>query len=328
MRFLLSGVAILATVLLASCGDSESQAACTPGESVACTGPAGCSGFQVCSTDGSSFGTCDCGGATTAATGSTTTTSSGAGGDMTTTSAATTGTSSGGGGGGGGMPFSPTDLEGLALWLHTGAGIVYDPQTPGAILRWDDQSGNGHQAVATMQVGWQPIIDPVAVNGHDGVRCLGNGYTFTINDDPSLQWGTGGFLIAGVIRPAPSPSEFNKTRVWNKVDLNSYFEISQPTNDTLKMDIGTSSVATAFPAVTPQYQLVMARGMDLELRVGDSLSTAPTATQNIDAPGTWVLFCNGGNSEIRVAEIIAVKGEVSDTVAEQVRTYLLDKYAL
>jgi hypothetical protein len=91
---------------------------------------------------------------------------------------------------------------------------VYDPQTPNAILRWDDQSGNGHQAMATTQVGWQPIIDPVAVNGHDGIRCLGNGPTYTITDDPSLQWGTGGFLIAGVIRPATTPSPSDATRLW------------------------------------------------------------------------------------------------------------------
>ena len=36
--------------------------ACTAGQSVACTGPGGCSGGQVCKSDSSGFDTCICGG--------------------------------------------------------------------------------------------------------------------------------------------------------------------------------------------------------------------------------------------------------------------------
>lgn len=35
--------------------------ACVPGQSVACAGPAGCKGFQVCRNDGSRFDACVCG---------------------------------------------------------------------------------------------------------------------------------------------------------------------------------------------------------------------------------------------------------------------------
>lgn len=35
--------------------------ACVPGATQACVGPAGCSGGQVCATDGSRFEACDCG---------------------------------------------------------------------------------------------------------------------------------------------------------------------------------------------------------------------------------------------------------------------------
>ena len=34
---------------------------CTPGQSVACTGPGGCAGGQVCAAEGTSFGPCQCG---------------------------------------------------------------------------------------------------------------------------------------------------------------------------------------------------------------------------------------------------------------------------
>jgi hypothetical protein len=36
---------------------------CTPGQSVACVGPAGCQGGQACKADGSGYEPCDCGGA-------------------------------------------------------------------------------------------------------------------------------------------------------------------------------------------------------------------------------------------------------------------------
>lgn len=42
-------------------GEATSAGACVPGQSIACTGPDGCSGFQVCSADGSHYGACDCG---------------------------------------------------------------------------------------------------------------------------------------------------------------------------------------------------------------------------------------------------------------------------
>lgn len=42
-------------------GDAGSSGACTPGQSVACVGPGGCQGGQVCRDDGSGFEACECG---------------------------------------------------------------------------------------------------------------------------------------------------------------------------------------------------------------------------------------------------------------------------
>jgi hypothetical protein len=41
-------------------GSRDVTLVCVRGQSVACVGPGGCSGGQVCSADGASFGTCDC----------------------------------------------------------------------------------------------------------------------------------------------------------------------------------------------------------------------------------------------------------------------------
>jgi len=48
-------------VLTSSACSSNPAKACTPGASVACVGPGGCSGAQVCTSDGMGFGVCDCG---------------------------------------------------------------------------------------------------------------------------------------------------------------------------------------------------------------------------------------------------------------------------
>jgi hypothetical protein len=56
-------------ILTTRCGGSSSDqegtgastsSACTPGASIACTGPSGCSGFQVCKPDGGGYQRCDC----------------------------------------------------------------------------------------------------------------------------------------------------------------------------------------------------------------------------------------------------------------------------
>ncbi|MEZ4338521.1 MAG: hypothetical protein R3B82_18020 [Sandaracinaceae bacterium] len=39
----------------------DGSTACVPGESVACTGPGGCAGFQICNAEGTGFGACQCG---------------------------------------------------------------------------------------------------------------------------------------------------------------------------------------------------------------------------------------------------------------------------
>lgn len=53
--------AAVAALCLLAC-DGDPPAACVPGATQACVGPAGCSGGQVCITDGSGYGPCDCGG--------------------------------------------------------------------------------------------------------------------------------------------------------------------------------------------------------------------------------------------------------------------------
>ncbi len=108
----LTGVT-LALALASACGEDTDATfgGCTPGQSQACAGPAGCDGYQVCAPDGKSFGACDCGssssgtGGSTSGTGGTSTSgTAGGGGTSTSGTAGGGGSSSGAGGQGGGNP--------------------------------------------------------------------------------------------------------------------------------------------------------------------------------------------------------------------------------
>ncbi len=67
-RNAVSAFSLLLAFAPAACGGSSSSGgadgstrACTPGQSIACVGVGGCSGGQVCGSDGSSYGECQCG---------------------------------------------------------------------------------------------------------------------------------------------------------------------------------------------------------------------------------------------------------------------------
>jgi hypothetical protein len=64
LSWALAGVAVSAVVADVNCGSNESITVpfCSAGKSIACTGPDGCESDQVCKSDGSGYGPCDCGG--------------------------------------------------------------------------------------------------------------------------------------------------------------------------------------------------------------------------------------------------------------------------
>lgn len=54
-------LSFLISLLVAACSGDDERA-CVPGASVACVGPGGCDGGQMCLPDGAGFSDCDCGG--------------------------------------------------------------------------------------------------------------------------------------------------------------------------------------------------------------------------------------------------------------------------
>lgn len=115
LRMGLLGGAVALLAVSACDGDTAvTPQSCVAGQSQACTGPNGCSGFQECAADGSAFGACVCGegggGTGGTGTGNTGAGATGAGGTGTGgTGAGGTGAGGGTGGSGASSPDCPVD---------------------------------------------------------------------------------------------------------------------------------------------------------------------------------------------------------------------------
>jgi hypothetical protein len=106
-------------------------------------------------------------------------------------------------------PWTPNSLTGLALWLngHVGLGLSDRGVEPsdagdagvadaGPTLVWLDQSGHGNNATGY----GSPSINATAIDGQPAVHFNGTTDYLLLQDSPSLQWNTGDFVLALVVR--------------------------------------------------------------------------------------------------------------------------------
>lgn len=64
------------------------------------------------------------------------------------------------------LPFDPSSLPDLVLWLDATTGVILDDAGTAAVARWTDRSGSGHDAVPTGFANTSaPTAVPSAMNG-------------------------------------------------------------------------------------------------------------------------------------------------------------------
>lgn len=249
------------------------------------------------------------------------------GGASTASTGSGTSSSSGAGGAGGAGSFTPADLPGLALWLDDDKGVVVDPQHPGTMLRWLDQSGNANDATATaIHDGFRFDIDPAAVHGHDAFKCHGSGQRLEVPDATSLHFGTGPYAVAVVINRlgVGDPDEhafFTK----NLGDGGIFLGLSANAYHFRQL---LSDVSLAEPNGTP-FHAVIGRGPALDIHLGNMSAVGPVATSNVDETGAPVVLCLSGLvAEMEIAEVVAVKGALSDANLAKLQGYFNTKFNL
>jgi hypothetical protein len=343
-------IAVVIALGAAWCGGSSgtNPSRCVPDQSIACAGPAGCSGFQVCSADGSAYGPCACateGGrvptdSAAPEAGSPDTTEADSGGvdsaaadtteadsrpadaagaaDVAANDAGDATTA------GDAAPWSPLQLPGLALWLNGDVGVIADPAVSGGVRRWVDQSGNGNDANISNA---DRMIDVSAVNGHSAITCAaaGSGGLLTIPDAPLLDWGSG-FLLNMVVKYDPAGQSY-----FFQKDAQNGGGIFFYVNAAFDFDflVGGQHVVIA-PSNLSRFHVVVLRAPSLAMDVDDLSATGAATMVDLSNTGAQVLLCNGVSlsRSAEMAEVVAAKGPPSTSDAEALKAYLKGKFHL
>jgi hypothetical protein len=241
------------------------------------------------------------------------------------------------------LPWDPSLLSGVVLWLDPDRGL--SSSAPGN-LTWKDQSGKGNDAVAE----GLPLPTQIATtNGHSGVHFAGgdpSGGNLDLGDAPSLQWGTGSFVVVVVTRF----HGVSASVLYLKHDHTQYPFPGVGLSATDPSGTGPTAVHPVTASQSTQYgcnsgtsfnddkwhiiAMHRAAAGALELRIDGVLRCSHTyAALNVSAPG----FRAGVGGRVAdgwaplfgdVAEVVAFVGSDSPTDVTRLESYLKDKYGL
>lgn len=247
-----------------------------------------------------------------------------------------------------GSPWDPSKLgsSALVVWLDAAKGVT---QSNNAVSAWADQSGNNNNAAQATQAR-QPLLVANVINGKPVMRFDGtNQQYFTIADAASLRWGTGDFTVMEVTAWTNTASTNDNTgygALWVKVGPNTPFpgaslfanNASGPTGAArAQVTINLFAASANTNLNNGSFRVVGMRraGTTLEVRVGGAQAgMVANATTNIDAMGVSVFIGgregNGAKQMLKgdIAEVIGVKGALSDPDLASLEGYLKAKYAL
>jgi hypothetical protein len=260
------------------------------------------------------------------------------------------GTSGGGGtggGGGGSSGFTPAAFGSrLVAWLDAARGIAGTP-----VASWADQSGAGNNATQTMAPS-QPALTASGINGLPAVSFDGALTFLQIADSATTRWGAGDFALMVVARGAPNVA--TNAMLYNKSEaaapyagINLFLNVTRgaaSAKASLQLDADFHATTRddfgdANPHVFGGRLVTTGASALLEVRVDGArqgtLSLAGSAV-NLDAPGRATIIGHNGYSPLSgfqafkgdIAEVVAVKGTVSDAELANLEAYLMNKYAL
>lgn len=253
-----------------------------------------------------------------------------------------------------GGTFSPKDLPGLALWLDSGAGVTY---ASAKVTSWLDQSGNGNNATVPSGSCLAPAQAANSLNGKDtlaftdpgGVGGAGAGTCVSIADSASLRFGTGDFAIFVVARYTNIPGFGTNDSVatfWSKrqpsgslggaaLFANTFSEAKlQLWQQNVNGNQAVGSTGSLNQNVFHRFGGTR-RGLKLETWVdgsSDGLTTLPAA-DDVSQVGRSLFI--GGAPELpqgwllgNIAEVVAVKGNLTGAQITQLDAYFKAKHAL
>jgi len=224
-----------------------------------------------------------------------------------------------------GGAWTPKQLAGLELWLDSANGVVADLASPGRATKWLDQSGKGHDAKGVEGGGGFPLpkIQAAGIGQKNTVVCETQSY-FELTDAPGFQFGTGDWGIIIVAKFSYSSGVGGP-----------FFYVK---SNAIRLDINGSgnfgvysagAVAAVANVSQNAFHIMTARGAKVEARAAGNIATGQTSTQDISVPNAPVMICGSSvGFYTELAEMIVVKGTLTDTDLAASVGYLKDKYKL
>jgi len=251
--------------------------------------------------------------------------------------------------------WSPKDLPGLAVWLDSTVGAMFDVNTK--LTSWADQSGNGNNATIK-----PPCIGPAraanSLNGHDTLAFTGSGAVgacVTIADATSLQFGTNDFAIFVVARYTNVPnvlfSSTSTANLWEKylpeqkppgnpfvgvrLIANTLSDSKLRIQQNNFSDPWTESATASLNDNVFRRLGGTRRGVTMEVWIDGASdgSVALASSLDVSQPGQSASIGGDPVQNIswlqgNIAEVVAVKGTLSDPQIKQLDGYFKAKHGL
>ncbi len=246
-------------------------------------------------------------------------------------------------------PFTPEDIKAkLTFW--------FDPtslmQVGGQVTGWTDLTGNGNSATQTNAT-YRPTYTAAGIHGLPSATFAAPNTFLRIPDGPQMQWGTSDLLVEIVVRgntqSAAEAMLYQKTGPSPYDGASLYLNADKPTATTLAgaQVSGQIYVVSAAPPATfddgSVHVLGLRRsGVALEVRVdgvvSNSIVNASVGTVDVSSVGADAIIGQNGygapsTNEFQqfhgdIAEMIGVKGLLTQTELANVEQYLKTRYGI
>ncbi|GAC1475653.1 MAG: hypothetical protein NVSMB9_28560 [Isosphaeraceae bacterium] len=232
------------------------------------------------------------------------------------------------------MPFSPSDIPGLNLWLKGDAGLFTDiakttPATNGtAVAVWADQSGNLRDA-SQSTAGARPVLRSTRYNGFPAVQFDGVSQTLLTSVLPQST-----IPYTMICALQVDDTSGSRCLVYNGAGGSGYgFYVKSP-NRTVAHQ-GSSLFYDSFSNATLTREIWSAveANPGLSFYVGGVAHVSSGTATDIAPAGTAFTlgaFNNPGPTEygaVTIAEVLLWPTALSNTDRGNVETYLTNRYA-
>lgn len=249
------------------------------------------------------------------------------------------------------IDVSPSALSGLVLWLESN-DASFD-SNGSRVSKWKDSSKHGNDA-SEPETALQPRLVTNALNGFSAVKFDGTPSNLIVSDDSSLQVGTESFTVAFVGEwhndPTPTSAYPGYGFILTKALTSEPYDgiaisanIAAPFGTVkaqrrlgLQLEIGTAAVPSrANDLNDSRFRLYLVRrngpGL-IEQRINGTEQNSADIPPNIDASAAGQSLFLGGNLynhfDGSLAELVMVKGALSESELHGLEKYLMTKFGL